>query len=430
MAKVFLATNSIETSVEFGEAIRNLIADEDHHSFFPDGKSWVDPASSAKRFKTPARLAVTDSQPSFQALGLRARFIGKGPTHLIIDDPYSSPEDAASPTINEKTWRFWQRAALPRIGPDCNVLVFFHSYHVDDLAARMAQDKRFKRVRFPILADDNADGADPTGRKPGQPLSPLRPRSWCLKWQADDPEGFASMGQGSPVVEGDALINPNWFKEIDWEDVPELRFYHRGYDLALKKRGKKGKATDETATAICGFDSKWNFYIFEIEHWREDTPITLEKIEQNHKIDPAGTFIVLYDEVSHISSTQQLTYHSDIPIHEVPSYNQNKWARAQAMATHARKGGVFLVRPPRKETDCLKQHKPVPKDRLGHWIPWFKNQSLYFRNLDTDKDDGIDAVACSYNHAYTTKGKEVVDRSGPTPGTRAYYREQAKRQAP
>lgn len=417
-AKVFLATYSIEQSTNFGTIVKQLLASDEHHQMFPGGQSFVSPDASSKKFSTPARTLLKESQPSFQALGLLSGFIGKGPTHLIIDDPYKSPEDASSAKINDKTWRFWSKAAKPRISDDCNVLVMFHRYFIDDLAGRLIEDGGFELVRFPILADDNEDGADPTGRQPGEPLSPLRSKQWCMNWQAQDPEGFASMGQGIPVVEGDTLINPAWFKEIDWEDAPELKFYHRGYDLALKSK----LTNDETATAIGGMDERADLYIFDMDHWRRDTPMTVENIIAYHKSDPKGTFVVMYDEVTHLAVIQQLAYQHHIGVYEIETQGKNKFAKASGWVSRSRMGHVYLVRPPKPDTVTAGSTKPIPHDMTGSWIPWMKSQCLYFRNSETNADDGIDAVSALYNHAFKFAGKTNNEKLPPPIGTTAYYR--------
>lgn len=422
-AKVFLASYNIDKATEFGEVVRQLLSGEEHHALFADALSWVAPDVAAKKFKTPARMRLRESQPSFQALGLLSGFTGKGPTHLIIDDPYKSAEDAESPVINDKTVRWVVKTAYGRISEECNVLLMYHRYHPEDLAARVEHLWDWDDYRFPIIADDNEDGKDPTGREEGEPLSPLRPVSWCLQWQASDPETFAGQGQGKPVVEGDALINPDWFREIDWEDAPELRFYHRCYDLALKDK----KKNDETATGIAGFDEDLNFYIYDMDHWKRDTPRSMEEVEEYALSDPKGTFIVFYDEVVQLAVVQQLTYQDHLSVEEIEGHGQNKWARAAAWARRAKQGRIFLVRPPKPETEIRNTYKPVPKDRSGKWIPWFKNQCLYFRNLDTNKDDGIDAISGCYNHGYKHAGQTRKESKGPPIGSAAYYRELAKR---
>ena len=100
---------------------------------------------------------------------------------LLVDDPYKAAEEAASLTINEKVWRWWSQTASVRIDPDANVIVMFHRYHNDDFAGRLLEErlpngKHWEYLRFPAIADENLDGSDPTGRKEGELLSPMRPR--------------------------------------------------------------------------------------------------------------------------------------------------------------------------------------------------------------------------------------------------------------
>lgn len=215
--RVGLACYNETRATDFGQVVKVLMLAPQYAEQFPDPRCRIREDCAAGKFYTAGRLALHDGQPSFVAMGLQSGFTGRGVDTLIIDDPYKSSDEADSDVIREKVWRFWEATASPRIGEAANVVVMFHRYREDDFAGRLLAEGGWEYIRLPAIADANEDGSDPTGRRPGELLSPMRSAAWLAAQKAGAPRVFVSQFQGRPRPEEGALFKQSWFNTFTRE---------------------------------------------------------------------------------------------------------------------------------------------------------------------------------------------------------------------
>jgi hypothetical protein len=197
--------------------VRDLMASPEYRAWFP--ASAVTKDVSAKEFSTAARLALHDGQVSVKAFGLLSGFTGRGVDCLLIDDPYASADAARSEAINGAVWRWWSQTAKVRMKADSNIVVMFHRYHDDDLAAKLEKEGGWELYRFPAIADgDDAAGIDLTLahglRTIGEPLSPMRTLEELEKLKAEDAQTFASQFQGTPQPDTGGMFQVHQIKVL------------------------------------------------------------------------------------------------------------------------------------------------------------------------------------------------------------------------
>lgn len=238
---------------------------ESYHEIFP--AIHVRKDAPAGRFSTVQRLAQRDAQPSFLAMGLLSGFTGKGVDTLIVDDPYASADDAYSETINEKVWRWWSQTAGVRISEDANVIVMFHRYHEDDFAGRLLATNKFEYIRFPAIADGDNDGSDPTGRSPGDLLSPMRSVHWLEEQKEADPKIFLGQFQGKPRPDEGAFFQRDWFKAHEGP-LPKLKQWVRYWDLAVSTK----ESGDYTVGVLLGIADDMTIYLRDVIRFRKEWP--------------------------------------------------------------------------------------------------------------------------------------------------------------
>jgi predicted phage terminase large subunit-like protein len=364
---------------------------------------------------TGQRLAMADAQPSFLAMGLLSGFTGKGVDTLIVDDPYASADDANSETINEKVWRWWAQTAGVRIPEESNVIVMFHRYHEDDFAGRLLATGKFEYIRFPAIGD-GLDG-DPTGRSPGELLSPMRSREWLDEQQNADPKVFLGQFQGKPRPDEGAFFHREWFK-LDHYDAPKIQVWVRAWDIAFTAK----ETGDFTVGALVGVDDAGAFHIRDVVRFREEWPQACEMIAQTIEKDKAlaeQEGFTYHVGVEAIAS--QTSFYKDlvrkgigkkVPIWPVRFTGQDKDKKARASVWAAR-GKVLGI-------------------HLHEWTRWDKQaflaECLAFTGLDIDKhDDQVDAVSNAAILLYQLRGtngktKKPISRS-------EYYAELAKQYA-
>jgi predicted phage terminase large subunit-like protein len=258
LERVKLACYNITHAARFGKIIRDLLQSPEFAQMFPASETRLPNTTSAEEWSTAGRAALRDAQPSFKALGLATGFVGQAADTLLIDDPYSSPQDALSETIRESTWLFWTASAKVRLNDDTNVVVMFHRYHEDDLAGRLWHEGEWEMMRYPAIADESARWpALPPGRKVGEKLSPRISDAFLADMQSM-PSIWLGQFQGIPLPPGGGLIKRSYFRTITPEQVPPLEAAVIGVDLAVSAK----TSADYTVALPLGVDAENRYYLF------------------------------------------------------------------------------------------------------------------------------------------------------------------------
>lgn len=336
--RVGLACYNETHATGFGQVIKDLMASEDYTSLFP--ASVIDKDAPAARFSTTARKAKRDAQPSFLAMGLLSGFTGKGVDALIIDDPYKSAEDARSVTINEKVWRWWEQTAKVRLSEETNVVVMFHRYHEDDFAARLEAEGGWEFYRFAALADENADGSDPTGRAAGEPLSPMRSRAYLDALRESDPVTFAGQFQGRPIPESGNFFDVSRIAVLDAAPVDIVRSV-RAWDIAASEgRG------DYTAGVKIGRHRDGSFWLLDVVLGQWGPEEADRHILQTAALDGAGVPVRLAIDPGSAGKRDALALTQKLAGFAVESERVTgpKPARAKPLASQVNVGNVRAVR--------------------------------------------------------------------------------------
>ncbi len=147
----------MEFAEGFGRQVRNTIAD--HSITLGYGISADDRSAS--------RWSTTNGSMYIGA-GVGGAIAGRRADLAIIDDPVKSREDAESPTIRERNWRWFTSDLRTRLRPNARIVLIMTRWHQDDLGGRLleTQGNRWRLVSLPATARDH----DPLGRKPGELL--------------------------------------------------------------------------------------------------------------------------------------------------------------------------------------------------------------------------------------------------------------------
>lgn len=371
--RIGLACYNETRASEFGEIVLSLVAEA----------GLADKTQSARSWSTKQREALRDGQPSFMAMGLNSGFVGRGVDCLVVDDPYKSAEEAKSEAINGKVKRWWKDTAGVRLDDSANVLVMFHRYHADDLAQALL-DEGFEYVRFPAIADENEDGSDPTGRKPGELLSPMRTKAWLAKQQDENPETWLGQFQGRPRPQKGAFFESDWF-DYRPDSAPKIDFWVRYWDLATSTKD----TADHTCGALVGLDAEYRLWLRDMKRFRAEWPQAQEIIAETAMEDlemlEGCQYQVGVEQVAfQLAAIQDLFQNAislKVPIVPVRPKGDKK-QRASVWAGRARYGKFALVK--------------------GKWNDAFVAEALDFPL--GKHDDQIDAVSGAVEVLYLTRG--------------------------
>lgn len=387
-----LATFNITRSKRFSATVRRDMATPEYRQLFPGEASRVDKRQKADEWSTEARLIVNDGQSSFMALGLQTGFVGTGADTLVEDDPYASAEDALSPTIRDKTWRFHEETAEPRLGESSNAFIMFHRYHQDDQGGRAIQTGKFDLWRYAAEADgeyvDDETGLSypclPLWRKDGEYLSNRAafPKSYYLRNKGEPPTSvWWSQFQGRPTAKSGNMFNVNLLNDIHPDLVPKILHRCRAWDNAATEGGGAF-----TAGVDMGIDAAENIYIFGIE--RKQVGTAERQMLQEETAHADGPLVQIHFPIDPGSAGKDVAFEFEQTLSRLgfivitEKVSGSKEQRAYNFSKSNNSGNVFLV---------LNRDGSVPD-----WHKVFKNEAKYFPN-STYKDQ-IDAGSDAYNH--------------------------------
>lgn len=399
LARVVLACYNETHAIGFGKVVQNLMASGDHRDLFPDQRGFINENDPAGLFSTVARKGLNDGQHSFSALGLHSGFTGKGADILIVDDPYKSPAEADSLIVNESVWNWWSGQAKVRINDDTNVLVMFHRYHQTDLAGRLLKEGGWEYHRFPAIADDNADGSDPTGREPGEVLSPMRTKDFLLEIELNNPDIYLSQFQGRPDTPTGTLIQPAWF-QIE-TTAPRFVRYVRGWDIALTPGGG-----NQTVGVLLAQDEEDNLWIVDVVCVQESGPDVHDIIIAQVALDPPGTTVAVEKSTASLSIVQDLEKNelfTRVPLEPIQVHGSSgdKYARSLGWVSRAKRGKVKVL------------HRA--------WAAVMFEEFRRFKNLKVDIDDHIDAITTGFAAIHMAHGAKTKQKPRITYGSQEYY---------
>lgn len=390
----------------FGAVILDLMASEEYAEMFPDS---VVPSDAARgQFSTRPRLAMRDAQPSFKAMGLLSGFVGRGVDTLIVDDPYKSAADAESVAVNGAVYRWWSQTAKPRVKSFTNVVVMFHRYHDDDLAAKLLAEGGWEYYRFPAIADGEGDpeegqskdrGIDPTKRAVGEPLSPMRTREELEAMKAADPVTFAGQMQGLPAGAAGVFFTGD-IKECPIPDPSQIAMICRAWDIAATDEGG-----DYTAGVLIARLHDGRFVILDVILVQKGPEGVDEEIinaaKRDREIYGAGVRIRLAQDPGSAGKRDAKSLGKklagfDVKVERVSG---SKTSRARGLAAQVNLGNVMIVKSARVVASGPYRDQTVTAALLR-----------MFRGFphSTAKKDGVDASSDAFTEVSMGAALETI----------------------
>ena len=406
--RIALVGYNVDHACEFSEVNRTIMSNPAYPHLFRNPLCRLPARTKAHKFSTVGRARLRDGQHSITAMGLITGFTGKGADILIIDDPYSSPDAARSKATNEKVWSFWKEQAKVRITDETHVVVMFHRYHEDDFAGRLMAEGGWEYIRFPAIADENEDNSDPTGRAPGEILSPIRSTQMLQEIQDTDPMTWLGQFQGRPRAPEGAFIKREWLQEISPKDLPPLSLWVRFWDMATKA----DQSGDFYSGALVGVGPDQTVYVRDVTRFKAEWPDAKDIIEEVTKrdcdiVDEARAgYEVGVENVAWMRPMVQELF--TVPIfHSVrltpvkPSGDKKE--RASGWVARAKNGMLKLVK--------------------DHWNQDFIAECLAFDGHGTTHDDQIDSVSGAYHLLWDLRAPFLEEPKQPAIGSYDWWQE-------
>ena len=247
--KQFLSVSATEgLASDFGRAVRNTIDSPEYRAVF-DTRLAEDSQAKGKWHTSAGGI--------YYALGIGGSVLGRGGDTILIDDPYSSMQDAMSELTRKNVWDWYTGTAYNRLMPGGAIVVINHRMHEDDLCGRLlaqqaAGGDKWEVVELPAI-NESGEALWPAAY-PIEALDRIRKNSQARFWSA--------LYQQRPAPEEGDYFKADWLRPYDKAPARETLRIYGGSDYAVTADGG-----DFTVHAVVGIDPEGRMYLLDL--WRK-----------------------------------------------------------------------------------------------------------------------------------------------------------------
>lgn len=209
--EVLISSYSGNLAEDFGRKIRNSFRKDQFKAIFPNVGLSQD-SQSAQRFE------LTNGSKLY-AVGMGGSAIGRGAHLAILDDLFSSRQDADSEATRRAVQSFYTSVVRPAVYPGGAIIIINTRWRDDDLIGYVlseATHENWTVLKLPALLDDNLSSI--FKRERGTPL-------WPERYTAEELDAirlsipsreWAAMFMQEPKEEGGNILKSQWWRK--WGD--------------------------------------------------------------------------------------------------------------------------------------------------------------------------------------------------------------------
>lgn len=267
--RVILSSYEAAYAASWGRKARNLL--EEHGQTL--GVKVAESPSAADAWD------IAGHAGGMVTAGAGGAITGKGANLLIIDDPHKNAEEAASATIRNKIWDWWQSTAYTRLEPDGAAVVIQTRWHQDDLCGRLIKDamdggEKWRVLKLPAI-NDRGEALWPE-RYSVERLQQIRRAVGEYYWSA--------LYQQEPTPREGMLFKTSELEIL--HGCPQVQRIVRAWDLAVSS----GKGDYTTGVKI-GLDHNGIFYVMDVVRGQWGADERNRIIRQTAELDGLGVAI-------------------------------------------------------------------------------------------------------------------------------------------
>lgn len=222
---VILVSHGANLAYTFSRRARELVRSLEYQQIFPQ--------TNMSGLSTAVDLWEIGGRRGYLAAsGVGGPILGMGALLGIIDDPVKNYQEAHSPTYREHVWEWYRTTFLGRLWEHAAILLIMSRWDVHDLAGRIlkAEPGEWLVLRLPALAEPQKERdqkndllglpkglPDLLGRKPGEPVTPIRfsKKAAVDRRKKVGPSAWESEYQGSPVeAEGNMVKRSSFISRM------------------------------------------------------------------------------------------------------------------------------------------------------------------------------------------------------------------------
>ena len=386
---------------KFNRELQRIMDDDRYYELFPQTllagqASYQEQGRRSRNYaRNSDECEIVGYQGSFKTIGVGGSLTGEPVDMLIMDDLYKDASSAWSPVIRQNVADWYDTVASTRLHNDCQQLLVFTRWHMEDLAGRLLEQEGvydpienpqgWLLVSFPAIQNRPPSEQDP--RAEGEPLWPERHSlEKLLEIKGRSPTVFESLYQQNPQPSQGLM-----YEEFNcYTDLPS-----RSYSVAYID------AADSGADYLCALfykEAEDGNYITDVLYTKdpmEVTETTLTYMLQQHQVERChiesnngGNLFVSNLQQRSWDTGNRLTRFN--PFHQ----NQNKTARIFAASASVQK----LIKMP---LDWKKRFPKFARDLTG-----------YLRVGTNAHDDAPDALTGSIECRQPPKRVSVAEMFG------------------
>lgn len=262
----------------------------------------------SKGGKAQGRLTTTNKNAAY-FVGRGGSITGRGGDLIVVDDLFKNDEEADSPAMREKVWKWFTGTIMNRFMTDDGVMILVMTrWHEDDVIGRITDpenpnySKEIAEGWDIVNIPAEAEPGDILGREVGEPLWPERFGKKFLKEQrALNARRYSCLYQGNPSPEAGTFFLRSW---VSWYNPAQLKTAglrkYGACDLSVgtKLQKKAGKQADRSAIIIFGVDMNDDVYLLDAIINRDNSLENVENICDLMKHHKPITFFTYQDQIT------------------------------------------------------------------------------------------------------------------------------------
>jgi len=262
----------------------------------------------SKGGKAQGRIRTTNKNAAY-FVGRGGSITGRGGDLIVVDDLFKNDEEADSPAMREKVWKWFTGTIMNRFMTDegCMILVMTR-WHEDDVIGRITDPenpnyseeiaKGWDVINIPA----EAEAGDILGRAIGEPLWPERfGKKYLREQKALNARRYSCLFQGNPAPEEGVYFLRKWVQYYDPSKIrmSTLRKYG-ACDLSVgtKQQLKAGRQADRSALIMFGVDDNDDIYFLDAIINRERSDANTEYMIDMMKHHKPITWFTYQDQIT------------------------------------------------------------------------------------------------------------------------------------
>lgn len=335
---------------EFGAAVKGIILDPKYAAVFPE--STINPRSTAS-----GNWRLRNGKGGYVTKGVGQKIAGYRAHCGAGDDLIGSKEDADSPAIREKVWKWLWADFRTRFLPLSPIFLIATRWHEDDPIGRIEKYNKegkglpWEIINFNGLIENEAEAAvDPLGRDIGEAL-------WADYYTAEillelkdtlPSRDWNALYKGKPTDEEGAACKSGWFGR--YETLPKdernsngglVKKNRRRITVSVDTANKVSKRAKYTAIGVWVEDMDHRHYLAEVVRKKLEFPDLIKEIESAAARWGANAILV-EDKGSGTQYIQQRSGKAPAPIVAVSPGTADKEFRFDGVLPAIEAGEVFL----------------------------------------------------------------------------------------